>query len=534
MADGATVKDAFGNAVNLSAALTTFSGLQVDPSSQPAPSPGQAVTIKSILDTPASGDLTGGKTVKLTVNMSQAVTVTGGVPTLSLNDSGTAVYVAGSGTSALTFNYTVASGQNTAALAVSGVSLNGATIKDSSGNAASFSLAGLTQTGPQIDTTAPVISLTAPSQQGSEAKPVSLRLAASVADNFPGATLTALSIGSIPTGAILSDGTHTFTSSSAGKVVNVAGWNIANLSITPASDANLALAVSATAQDRAGNTSTRTATQTITVSPLAPTASVTGTAAEGQTLTAVGAAKDGNVKLGYQWQRLIGSAWIDLPGAMSSTYLVAAADDGHQLRAVVTATDPEGNSSSAASSATATVVQALPALSIADTSLDVTAGGDVGLGIKVGAETVSVTIKGLPRYETITDNFDHRTFSGSAITLTAAEVNSGLILHSNYRGHKHPVATLTVTASNGAAGGSTTQTMTITDPPSTSTGSSGHPSTSPGTAPHLSFRQNSLMALLNQYAAADMGGQLGGGMSNGVAASHLERTSFSLALAARH
>ena len=40
--------------------------------------------------------------------MSEAVTVAGGTPTLTLNDGGTATYVSGSGTNALTFSYTVA------------------------------------------------------------------------------------------------------------------------------------------------------------------------------------------------------------------------------------------------------------------------------------------------------------------------------------------------------------------------------------------------------------------------------------------
>ena len=46
------------------------------------------------------------------------MTVAGGnLPTLTLNDGGTATYASGSGTSALVFTYTVASGQNTAGLA---------------------------------------------------------------------------------------------------------------------------------------------------------------------------------------------------------------------------------------------------------------------------------------------------------------------------------------------------------------------------------------------------------------------------------
>ena len=92
--------------------------------------------------------------------MSEVVTVstTGGTPTLTLNDGGTATYVSGSGTNALTFSYTVAAGQNTAALAATAVNLNGATIADGAGNAADLSLTGLTQTGPQIDTTTPTVS----------------------------------------------------------------------------------------------------------------------------------------------------------------------------------------------------------------------------------------------------------------------------------------------------------------------------------------------------------------------------------------
>ena len=85
------------------------------------------------------------------------MTVAGGTPTLTLNDGGTATYTGGSGTNALTFSYTVAAGQNTSDLTATAVNLNSATITDGAGNAANLSLAGLTQTGPQIDTTTPTI-----------------------------------------------------------------------------------------------------------------------------------------------------------------------------------------------------------------------------------------------------------------------------------------------------------------------------------------------------------------------------------------
>ena len=82
----------------------------------------------------------------------------GGTPTLTLNDGGTATYTGGSGTNALTFSYTVGAGQNTAGLAATAVNLNSATITDGAGNAANLSLTGLTQSGPQIDTTTPTIT----------------------------------------------------------------------------------------------------------------------------------------------------------------------------------------------------------------------------------------------------------------------------------------------------------------------------------------------------------------------------------------
>ena len=76
----------------------------------------------------------------LTLNLSEAVTVAGGTPTLTLNDGGTATYTSGSGTNALTFSYTVAAGQNTADLTATAVNLNSATITDGAGNAANLSL----------------------------------------------------------------------------------------------------------------------------------------------------------------------------------------------------------------------------------------------------------------------------------------------------------------------------------------------------------------------------------------------------------
>ena len=112
-------------------------------------------TISSLIKSPSSGDLDAGKTVTFTLNFNEAVTVAGGTPALTLNDGGTATYTGGSDSSALTFSYSIAAGQNIANLAATAVNLNSATVKDGAGNAANLSLSGLTQSGPQIDTTPP-------------------------------------------------------------------------------------------------------------------------------------------------------------------------------------------------------------------------------------------------------------------------------------------------------------------------------------------------------------------------------------------
>src|SRR6202020_1113236 len=115
--------------------------------------------VSALVASPATGDLHAGQTVTLTLGLSEAVTVAGGAPTLTLNDGGVATYVSGSGTGVLTFSYTVAAGQNAAALAATAVNLpTGVTIKDAGGSTATLSLAGLTQSGPQIDTTVPAVS----------------------------------------------------------------------------------------------------------------------------------------------------------------------------------------------------------------------------------------------------------------------------------------------------------------------------------------------------------------------------------------
>ncbi|MCW2965271.1 MAG: LamG protein [Actinomycetia bacterium] len=85
--------------------------------------------------------------------------------------------------------------------------------------------------------------------------------------------------------------------------------------------------------------------------------SVTGTAQQGQTLTATpGTWSAADATLGYQWQRCdaAGANCVDVPGATTSTYAVTTADVGATLRVVVTGKNRFG-SAPATSAQTAVV-----------------------------------------------------------------------------------------------------------------------------------------------------------------------------------
>jgi hypothetical protein len=103
---------------------------------------GSAPTVTSVKSSPTSGVLGIGAEVTLTLAMSAPVTLdtTLGSPTLTLNNGGTATYDAPrSNSGMLTFDYFVASGQDTQALGVSRANLNGAVLTDQNGNDANLS-----------------------------------------------------------------------------------------------------------------------------------------------------------------------------------------------------------------------------------------------------------------------------------------------------------------------------------------------------------------------------------------------------------
>jgi hypothetical protein len=240
------------------------------------------------------------------------------------------------------------------------------------------------------------------------------------------------------------------------------------------SDEGAILEIVATSTDADGAGESATSGATATVKEILPKLSVTvsGTAQDGQTLKATAKANDADAVISYQWQILNGTTWSNIVGATGQSLLVTEADEGQKLRVVAKSTDADsGHTTAAASSATKLVTDAPPSLTIGSHALTVKAGGSIGMGISVlspdSDDTVSVTIKGLTSYETITDGADSTVFSGSSVVLTAAEVNGGLTLHSTYNGALHPKNTLTITAANTTPGetvSSKSQTISVTDP----------------------------------------------------------------------
>ncbi|KAF1072566.1 MAG: hypothetical protein GAK45_00156 [Pseudomonas citronellolis] len=101
--------------------------------------------VSDVSSTNADGTYAVGSSVTLTVTFDQAVTVdtTGGSPSLLLLTGAvdrSATYVSGSGSNTLVFSYTVQAGDSSADLASAGLSLNGASIHNAAGYAATLSL----------------------------------------------------------------------------------------------------------------------------------------------------------------------------------------------------------------------------------------------------------------------------------------------------------------------------------------------------------------------------------------------------------
>ncbi len=166
----------------------------------------------------------------------------------------------------------------------------------------------------------------------------------------------------------------------------------------------------------------------------------------------------------------IGSATVGAGGAWSANVTLA-----NQGANVLTATDTNVAGTGTSNAITDTLNSAstaAPTVPIEYSTLYVSPGGTIGLGISEqapqNATATTVTITGLPSYETLSDASDGKTYSGNSITLSETQVNSGVWLTSHYQGTGLPKATLTITGSDtigGVTSVSAPETITVVDPP---------------------------------------------------------------------
>ncbi|WP_172664882.1 MBG domain-containing protein [Pedobacter steynii] len=223
---------------------------------------GIAPTVASVNSSTANGAYKAGAVINVTVNFSEAVTVTG-TPQLALNSGATVNYTSGTGTSSLTFNYTVQPTDASADLdyiSTTALSLNGGTLKDAAGNNATLTLAApgaanslAANKNIVIDNTAPVVSSLNSSLANGTYKINDL---IPVTVNFS----EAVTVTGTPTLSLNSGGTASYASGSGGTAL-VFNYTVAlNQSIADldqASTTALTLA-GGTIKDAAGNDATLT------------------------------------------------------------------------------------------------------------------------------------------------------------------------------------------------------------------------------------------------------------------------------------
>ncbi|RDK04949.1 beta strand repeat-containing protein, partial [Cupriavidus lacunae] len=368
-----------------------------------------------------------------------------------------------------------------------------ATARDGEGNLSATTTATEAVTvNPLAPTLAPV------AESGVEGAAIALNLGAAVNGLAGDAnSLATLVVSAIPAGATLSDGSHTFHADASHSSVDVSGWTLSSLTITPPSDANFTLSVAATARDGEGNLSaTTTATEAVTVNPLAPTlAPVAESGVEGTAIalnlgaTVNGLAGDGNSLAtlvvsaipvgatlsdgagGHSFTADASHTAIDIHSwTLSSLTITPSSDANFTLSVAATARDGEGNLSTTTTATEAVTVNPLaPTLSWAASAagLEGTAIALGSLGVTIanlgGDANVqnSLTISGVPLNAVFSDGHGHtHTSSGTSdtIDLTGWTLSSLTVTPTNDTNF-----TLTARATEKDAEGNSSGTTTATE-----------------------------------------------------------------------
>jgi VCBS repeat-containing protein len=368
-----------------------------------------------------------------------------------------------------------------------------ATEKDANGD---ISTAATATEQVTVNPTAPTLT-TAP-VTGVEDGPIALSIAAS-ASGLPGDgnTLQSLVISAIPVGAVLNDGHgHSFTATNATTSVDVLGWTLSGVTIDTSNaqggdEANFTLQVTATEKDADGNTSSATASETVTVTPEEPSISASpATGVEGSPIAlhisasgdergdslaslVIGAIPVGDTLSdghGHSFTATAGHTSVDIHTWNVSTLTITpttAVD--FTLTVTATVQDFEGDvGPSATATAKVTVSPTAPTVTTAPVSgiedgpiaLSVSASAN---GLPGDSNTVqSLVISAIPVGAVLSDGHGH-SFTATNATTSVDVLGwtlSGLTINtSNVPGNDEANFTLQVTATEKDADGNTSSTI---------------------------------------------------------------------------
>ncbi|WP_259372616.1 beta strand repeat-containing protein [Piscinibacter defluvii] len=113
---------------------------------------------------------------------------------------------------------------------------------------------------------------------GPEDGSIALGTIAATLNDTDGSETLALRIGNLPVGATLTDGTNSFVASAGTTSVDITGWTLANLRLTPPAHVSgtINLSVTATSTDSNGSTASSTGSLPVTVRAVADTPAIMG------------------------------------------------------------------------------------------------------------------------------------------------------------------------------------------------------------------------------------------------------------------
>nr|WP_259578709.1 Ig-like domain-containing protein [Shewanella baltica] len=456
---------------------------------------GVAPTVSSVNASTADGTYKLGDIISIQVNFNEAVTVTG-TPQLTL-DTGTTDrtidYASGSGSSALTFNYTIQSGDTSSDLdyaATNSLALNSGTIRDAATNNATLTLASPgaanslgNNTALVVDGVVPSVTSTVPSG-GAVSTDTSVDFTVNFSESVSNISTDDFALGT--TGGATA--TIVSVSASSGSSVNVTVSGI-----TGNGTIKLNLNASTNISDAAGNASpaayTSGSTHTVAI-PTAPDAPTIGaaTAGIGQASVAFSApANNGGAAItGYTVTSNPDGISAGGNGFTTSPITVTGLTNGTAYTFTVTATNTIGTSSASGVSNSVipkvnqTITFANPGAQNFGTSPTLTATSDSSLIVSFSSSTPAVctiTSSGTLTFLSTGSCTIDTDQSGNASTNAASTVSQAFMVNAVVpsaptigtatAGNAQASVNFTASASNG---GAAVTSYTVTSNPSGFTG----------------------------------------------------------------